>query len=224
MSRVVVYTDDFNRSNRVLGGDTGGSPATVWDGSYIGRDGHQIVTNKIRARGDLGVPALSVSRAVLDADQYAKVKLFTFEASGDWIGAVVRCANEPITSHYMVLARSGGGNTQLYRVDNGVLTSLGLVADPGWVVGDTVELEAIGTTLTVFRNGTPIGLSATDATYAVGRVGIISAVPLGLQGNMEADDFEAGNVIPDEPPGEEEAPGAGAGRHHRIAIPLGLGL
>lgn len=194
MPRATQYTDNFNRSDRSLDTDVGGTPATEWDGAYTGRDGHQIVTNVVKASGDVGVQVLTISRAVLANDQYAKGKIDTFSASGDWCGVVVRCANEPTVNHYMVLARSGAGLTQLYRVDGGTLVSLGSVANPGWVVGDTVELEAIGTAITALRNGVTIGLSATDAIYASGRAGMTTATSTGQNNNMKMDDFEAGNI------------------------------
>lgn len=184
--RTTILTDNFNRADAP---DLGAN----WD-VYTSFQTPQVVTNTARAStaGNAASSGWSAGPA-LNNNQYVKVKIASWADATSVVGVQLRGSIGANNNFYLLYARAGSGNTQLYRVDAGVFTSLAFVANPGWAVNDTVELEAVGTTLTAFRNGVSISLSATDATYASGRAGLHIVSNVSINNNY-ADDWEAGNV------------------------------
>lgn len=97
--------------------------------------------------------------------------------------------------------QSGAGNDQwkLYRVDNCVFTQLGATMTQEWTAGDSVGLQAIGSTISVWLKlsgtWTLIG-SRTDATYP--GAGYIGAALDNAAAQL--DDFGGGTITKAPPP------------------------
>ena len=183
--RSTILSDNFNRADAAnLGAN--------WD-VYTSFQTPQVVTNTCRALS-AGVNAASGWSAgpALNNNQYAKAQIASWVDSDSHVGVICRGSIGANNNFYLLIARRQG-NTQLYRVDAGVLNPLAFVANPGWAVNDTVELEVIGTTLTAFRNGSSISLTSSDGIYASGRAGIWVNSNVSIN-NVYADNWEAGNT------------------------------
>lgn len=194
--RQVVATDNFNRADSP---DIGAN----WT-PYDGYSGLQLANNVVQPAAKNVICAEAWTGNALNNDQYIEAKVTALDGVNgvDWIVLLLRGA-EPATarSFYALLIRPTGGNTQIYKITNGSFASLGFVSDPGWQIGDLASFEAVGTTLTAYRNGSTIGLSITDGTFTSGRAGLMASVPESASstGNAQWDDAELGNIVPDPP-------------------------
>lgn len=70
---------------------------------------------------------------------------------------------------YMFELSGIGGTGTLYRTNNATWTSLGTWDDASYSAGQTAELEANGSTITVRRNGTQV-LQVTDTAVTAGTI------------------------------------------------------
>jgi len=101
-----------------------------------------------------------------------------------YFGPLVR--GDASKNGYAFLGLPSTNDLRIQRLDGGSRTNLATVtASPG-LVGATFRIEANGSTITVFVNGTS-QTSASDSTYPSGKAGILT---LGLNTTM-ADTFKA---------------------------------
>ena len=92
--------------------------------------------------------------------------------------------------------KSGGGNTQVYRVVANVFTQLGADYASG-TSGDTLKISISGTTITPNRNSVDLA-TRTDSTLASGKGGIYINDDLGSDSyhdNWGGGDVAAGGSI-----------------------------
>lgn len=87
-------------------------------------------------------------------------------ANGEF-GVTVRC--DGANNHYLaIVINSGGTALALYKRVAGTYTQLGSnAAVANWTTGDTISVEAVGTTIRGFRNGVSV-ISQTDSSLASG--------------------------------------------------------
>ena len=127
------------------------------------------------------------------SDQYSQVRI----AGGlaNWTQAVQLCVRTTGTSEstykgyaFFTDGLSGTGHSEVDKVVNGQWTTLRSFAQT-FTTNDVVKLEAIGTTITVYKNGVSLG-SVTDATFSSGSPGV------GVYGNAALiDDWQGGSTI-----------------------------
>jgi hypothetical protein len=108
-------------------------------------------------------------------------------------GPIVRAASVGGTDGYYAMYH-GGGLRRLYRRDNGGFSLLQNM-DAAVSSGQTIKLEATGSTLKYFVAGGQIGTDQGDGTYATGRPGICLSSAGGWQASPGAgydyvDDWE----------------------------------
>lgn len=161
---VAQHSDSFNRTNT---GDIDGSTMTGSAGTWSRRVG----TNAIGITSNQAVGTVASRTVYYDSsvaafgDQRASLKL----VDGEFGGPAVRVQADG--SGYYVMGRTVG-SVELYRDDAGTQTSLGTAAASA--AGDTLTVEAVGTTVTAYKNGTAIITVTGQSSYATGRPGIYS--------------------------------------------------
>lgn len=106
-------------------------------------------------------------------DQYAEITVAGIQSPGQ-LGAGLGClvrASASAQTYYRAFATGSGGQFQLKKRIAGVGTTLATAAG-SVVLGDVIRLEAIGTTLNVYKNGVLVIGPVTDASIASGNAGI----------------------------------------------------
>lgn len=182
MPRSVVATDNFNRAS--LGSD--------WAQLRPGGGNLTIDTNRLASTGIAA--GRWVGAGTFTNNQYAVLKLTTINVgSTGYIGVVVRASGDTDSARdYYELDHFDGSGTplvELYRTVNGSVTLLDSRASP-FVNGNTIELEAQGTTLRAMRNGQTL-YTITDSMLTTGNPGAMNEPNLTLFG----DDWEGGNLV-----------------------------
>lgn len=131
-------------------------------------------------------------------DQYAEVTIsgLSFQGSDYVMGVIVRASTDVDTARdfyfaYVAADSSGPNYTAvLGKVVNGTRSVLHS-ASMAWSDSDTISLEVVGTSLSVFQNGTAIGgsFTTTDTDLSTGKPGLIAngSVPTG-------DDWVGGDI------------------------------
>ena len=196
--RTQTLSDAFNRADST---ELGAS----WDAGYTFFYGATtnlaIVNNQLRV-ATLGADSLETNNTTVANDQWAQltfVALSTPDATIKAPGIMLR-ANAPgdLTGYGFRVWNWTGGNpvTRIERWDGLIAyTVLAEEASTTWQNGDKLRGEVEGTTLRLYQTrGTTdtLILSVTDSTYASGRVGLIHYVASGTLGDIQIDDFTAG--------------------------------
>ena len=123
--------------------------------------------------GDTGVNAMSSYQGVtLNNDQTASVVIANAVYR---VGPAVRCGASGVNTGYW--CRPDGGVCDVYKVVAGAYTPLG--TQPSgitWTAGDVLTIRIVGTTLTVYHNGTLIS-TQTDSSIASGWAGMSADSP-----------------------------------------------
>ena len=185
--RRTMAEDDFNRADNV---DLG----TSWDAGYTGQSNAQIVGNRVRS-GAAALDSIESYNAVaFPSDQWARCLVATIQGAGICAPRVsLRMADPPTQSMYEMLAlrNVAGEQSRIHKFVAGVHTILANENVTTWAAGDTIAGEAIGTTLTLYRNeSTPALLTVTDSSLTSGRAGI--TVFTDVIADTEIDDWSAG--------------------------------
>ena len=174
MARTVVATDDFS------------SGLGAW--TNINSVSGAMSINSGQAQGSGSVELTDTATVMITAgtysnDQYSKVAVTALSASGSnqFVMAICRCSGDVNTSnaqmdYYAAVVRdinaSGAVHRcALYKLVNGVQTQL--TANNDTIVysnGDTVEIEAEGTTIRFLKNGVE-QFSTTDSSLTSGKPG-----------------------------------------------------
>jgi Putative Ig domain len=156
---VATASDSFARANGALGANW-----TPW--SWSGSAGAVIASDQVQ--GIVGGTAGDFwSAASFGASQFSQVTVAVPPASGSWVGVTVRQAAPGSGylgiwfngSFYIFNENASSSPPQLATVA-GTLTA-----------GDTLAIQASGTTVSLLHNGTQV-LSVTSALYAAGAPGL----------------------------------------------------
>jgi hypothetical protein len=133
-------------------------------------------------------------------DQYAKITISSLGAASAWMGVVVRASADVDGNrdYYFAVVEEGAGphRTVIGKVVNGSITELSSNTGDSWANGESIELEAEGTTLTVFKNGVALR-NVTDSDISGSsshRAGVIA-----IAGNIRGDDWEGGHLTASTP-------------------------
>lgn len=99
-------------------------------------------------------------------------KPLSFAGEAAWIGCVARYVD--LANHYAVALRNGG-TIQLWKTENGVVTTLASAVVPAATgISQSIRLTAVGESLKVYLDGRLV-LQATDATFATGPAGLATS-------------------------------------------------
>lgn len=172
-------TDNFTGTNgQALSARTGW---TVNAGSFA------IQSNSLRPSAAATESGARWSGDSFSADQYAQCLIVGTEA-GRSIGVAVRVSTSGAQTWYGVYL-SSSTIAQFFKNVAGTWTQLGSDIT-GWANGQTMRIEAEGTTIRVLRNGVQVA-SATDSAIANGAPGVG-----GWHSSTTSliDDWEGGNL------------------------------
>jgi len=180
--------DDFTRANNA---DLG-TNWTVIDSL----PGLQLISNAAAA-GSAAICAEFWNVGNFGADSEAYVTIATLPGNAGNVDLFVRLTTETGTADgYGVefAQESGTDQTYAYRMDNLVATQLGASVGANFSAGDKLGLEAIGTTINVYRFTASAWaqiLTRTDATYTTaGKIGILADTTA-----VRLDDYGGGTVV-----------------------------
>jgi pectate lyase len=153
-----LFGDDFEDGNADGWSRSGGSWSVVTDGSRAWRQSGTSSDARALAGGTWSGQAVQV-----------RVKPTGFNGSNRHVAVTARVQN---TSNYYYLALTNTGSVVLgKRVGGGFTTLVSAPATVSVGAWHTVRLEAFGSTLRGFLGGAEV-LSATDSTFASGRIGL----------------------------------------------------
>lgn len=181
--------DNFDRAN------AGPPPSASWTGPMDPADtfGLFVVTNQCKANGGgWGGAYWNGATFGTNTEVYCTVRsnheffLYARIASPGGAGAM---------DGYAVDFAFAGDVIKVYRIDNAVYTQLGTTISQTLAVGDQIGFSVIGSTITVYVNGTSVG-TRSDSTYsAAGYIGA-DVEPSGI-----LDDFGGGTLVTTSPLG-----------------------
>lgn len=146
----------------------------------------------ITTNGHVGVSAFKVGAArwtanAFNNDQYSQYT-FTKNNASDFIAVCVRLSSGG--NGYCALFNASGV-CQIDLLTNGATVFGANCSSLTVNVNDVIRLRAVGTTMTISRNGTDQG-SLVDATYASGNAGMhINQASTGGSGDIEMGSFSA---------------------------------
>jgi hypothetical protein len=173
---MAVYTDDFNRANAGSLGSPWSDIAGVWN----------IDTNAAKSTTE-DLANFSMYVQTYSNDQYSKATYVTNATSYAAVGVRMSFSGGVIA--YVLFVNPSGAGWDLQEYPAG--SSLASGADT-FSNGDIMEVRAVGTTISAWKNGVQIG-SATDATIASGNAGI-GAYQVGDVAEVFIDDWEGGDI------------------------------
>jgi len=184
----VMVTDDFDRGD-----------ADPVDGNWslvTGSGSLEIVSMEVLPTTINTSSVMVNTGATFPDDQYAQITSTSPSLAGfNYAGVVLRYATGASTGYRVFCGAAGSSDEQCYisLMVAGMNTTLDSVAG-ALAVGDTLRAEITGTTITAYKNGMAIaGLTATDATVASGRPGMV-LFALITAAEASLDDFEAGSL------------------------------
>ena len=167
-----LFDDNFDDGNAAGWTTSGGSWSVVTDGSPAYRQSSTGADAKAQA-GSTGWVDYTVT---------AQVKPVSFGSATRAAGIAARAQN---MTNYYSLVLVGAGRVELRRTASGgttVLASAATTVTPG--VAYQLALVAAGSALRGSVNGTPL-VSATDATFPAGRIGLIASFTHALFDNVQ---------------------------------------
>lgn len=104
------------------------------------------------------------------ADQESQVVVGNLATGAQYASVAVRASGTRCYEAYTD-GVAGALHTAIARIDAGVETEILTVATT-FTAGDVLKLGIVGTTLQMYKNGTAVGGTIVDATYASGQPGI----------------------------------------------------
>jgi hypothetical protein len=189
----LLASDTFDRANA----NPIGSPWTT----ASGESAMQIVSNACTPSTLANDCAAYHSTIAWPADQYSKAKLSVTGTAGGKSGPTlkVRQASGARTCYQLEVDHAATANVNVDKVVAGAFTSLtGFPLTLAWTDGDTWELRAIGTTISVYRNGVLVGSavdSASPITSGNPGIGYSSTETSASIDNWEGGDFAGATPV-----------------------------
>jgi hypothetical protein len=185
--RTLVASDDFNRAAPL------GSNWTNYAGTIPSIDTNQIIAGGSGVEGTAGWNA-----DAFDNDQYSKLTVTSSVSGEHYVGVGVRLSDAAGGGDGYDWDTDGLSGSALYRWDNGSTTTLdSSTTDPDGSASDTMMIEIIGALgmIWLYINDVIVDGPYQDSTYASGDAGIYA----GFGSDPNGDDWEGGDVTPEEP-------------------------
>jgi hypothetical protein len=185
-------TDDFNRADGGLGAN--------WI-AYTGVEPLQIASNQAETATTGGaVDSMQRYNITPPDDQWAQITIKdTYAGAGNVYGGVIlRARLTDALGYYALQCRQSTATheTKITRVDPG--TGATTLASNGttWLGGDVLYGQAVGSALTINRNGV-FELTVSDSTYPSGGFGA-ECYSDDLVSSLHVDDWSGGSAIADQ--------------------------
>jgi hypothetical protein len=178
---MATFSDDFNRANGAIGAN--------YD-SVNG--GLNVISNQVRGtnNGQLNLSTVKTSVVDFTNDHEAQITIAAAVGS-DLAGPMVRSAGTTANGYYLYCDIFAATNRRLFKVVAGTRTIIGTV-NISVTAGDVLKLRAVGTTLTVYKNGTLIDTVLNQTDHTTGQPGM--AYEWGNSGGTRIDNFSAADV------------------------------
>jgi len=185
-----TISDSFTRSDNT---DLGAN----WDAGYTTR--MDLVGNKVRASLVTTNESDETYVSTLPADQWAQITISTWaaDANAKYAWLMLRATGpSTLTWYQATIARNEGAfRTQISKKSAGLETSIASENVTTWAATDILRFRVAGTALQLDRNGSSL-LTGSDGTLTGnGRVGIGVYLAAGSAGDVELDNFLAGNIF-----------------------------
>ena len=181
-SRPLTVTDNFNRSNS---NPIGGNWTTIPNNVAM-----KIVSNTIQPGDVAQDSAAFYNAASFDSNQYSQIKITTSGTGASaGMGVDVRVAGDG--SLYRLVATHAASNNVELRRFNCCSSAQIWQRTQAFTDGDTLRLEAQGTHLRAYLNGTQIGSEVIDTNIATGSPAVAFSSTLT---SASGDDWEGGNL------------------------------
>jgi hypothetical protein len=121
-----------------------------------------------------GVTGDSWSANSFGGDQFSQVTLTSVQLTGgQWVGAAVRVSGSGANGYVGIYYwNNGSPMLMLFRESGGGWTTLGSASTGPLGAGTALEVTAVGSTVTLLENGTPM-VTATDSALSGGSPGIM---------------------------------------------------
>ena len=169
-SAAPLYTDDFEDGNTTGWTRSGGSWSVVADGTSVASLGDKSAASAVFRQTSTSSDARALAGQNSWTNYAAQARVKPLVYNGNAVGVIARASS---STNYYGFSITGSQGRLLKRV-NGTVTTIatGAVSVPvnTWA---TVRLETSGSTLRGFVNGTLVA-TATDATFASGRLGLLA--------------------------------------------------
>jgi len=188
-TRRQLLSDTITRADSV---DLG----TGWDAGYTGSSAMKVVSNAIQGSTLSASHLESDNTVTWPADQWAQAQLVTYVNGLSGGGPACRMAN-PATANGYAIDTSGTNKYVIRKIAAGVYSTIATSTISAASNG-VLRLECVGTTQTLYLNDVAIA-TASDATYATGRAGMMLYVATSLS-NTVFDNFVAGDYTASTPP------------------------
>lgn len=181
-----AINDPFNRSNEfpLL------PPWLLWVGDAVDLVANEIVKSTGTA------DTFWYYNDTFSADQYAQAIEASAVTNHDW-GPSVRvggAGHSNIGEGYWLSSNAAGTGAILNKEVNGSFTQLASNSWGTYALGDTLRIEAQGTTIRALRNGTQYS-TVTDASLSGGFPGLFWFEPSGSVDNWEGGDLVAAPAV-----------------------------
>lgn len=184
---MATLLDDFNRANE--NPLANGNWTSIVEQTDSG--GLQLTSNVVAKTGSGTTWSESYWGTTFGPDTEVTAKINTI-GSTDAFALWLRVTNPGLSTMSGYLADFSFDTTAMtiYKCVSGAFTSIGTITISTYSAGDIIGFSAIGTTLTVTRNGTAIKTITDSAITGAGKVGL----GINNKGSGTLDDFSADTV------------------------------
>jgi hypothetical protein len=161
---VATAADNFQRADANPMSGSWGIPTSVPQ--------LQIISHNVAVNATSQNSAEYYNGATFGNDQFSQAVVVTLATSGQpGPGVVVRLSASAMTGYVARVQTGAGAGIYLDKIVANVTTNLFTASGATFNAGDTLKITAIGTLISVYRNGVLVN-SATDASIASGQPGI----------------------------------------------------
>jgi Concanavalin A-like lectin/glucanases superfamily len=194
-SRVLEY--DFSASNIVSDNFNRASLGSNWTSYTTGSGGWSINGSDTitETSNDTVHRYLEWNANTFSNNQFSQITITSLASAGAnrYLDACVRFqSTDPDKGYCYSVQRSGSSYCGLYRYDGGSVTALSSTGGANCIdPGDTIRVEAVGSSITAYKNGSVIAGPFTDTTYTSGLPGIATYQN---NGQVKGDNWSAGDL------------------------------
>ncbi len=189
MTNIGRFSDNFDRADGVL--------SSGW--TYLTADTFSIISNQIRPTTNFTGPRGIRTGETYRPDQYVKL---TIAAGVLGLSRLFLRYTDTFNNYYLT-CEDGSGGWGIYKFSPGsfgvAVVTLPLPDYPS--PGDTIEFQAVGSTLRVLKNGAQVGTDYTDSDLTTGAPGLsLFRSDAGIYHPL-IDNWESGDIISGTPAG-----------------------